>query len=187
MAHATVFVDDAVRGRLPALCAKDGVPTADRVRVSALVGDRTSAMGVLWLLLLAGPIGWIAFVLIAASRNGRAERVTVEVPMSEASYRRMQALRRVGRWAAVVAFGGAGLTLLTIGGTSLLSDIPALFGILLLVGGIVTSIVYGIRRERASVGVLLDGSRRWVTLLDVHPVFAAACEEQERRRDLERR
>jgi hypothetical protein len=34
MAEVTVFVDDAVLGRLPDICALDGVPASGRLRVT---------------------------------------------------------------------------------------------------------------------------------------------------------
>ncbi|MGH8998598.1 MAG: hypothetical protein ACRDY7_04335 [Acidimicrobiia bacterium] len=52
MAHVTVFVDDAVRGRLPAVCVKDGTPAQGRLAVSQTIGDGTR-LGV-----AAVPPGW---------------------------------------------------------------------------------------------------------------------------------
>jgi len=61
MSNVTVFVDDAVEGTLPAVCARDGVPTDSSLRRHDDVGDR-AGLGVAWLLLLAGPIGWLGLV-----------------------------------------------------------------------------------------------------------------------------
>ena len=47
MSEATVFVDDAVRGTLPDICAKDGVPATGRFRMTTEVG-RSNRIGRLW-------------------------------------------------------------------------------------------------------------------------------------------
>jgi hypothetical protein len=82
MADVTVFVDRAVRGDLPRVCAIDGVDTDCTPEVRQTVADG-SAIGVAWLLLLAGPVGWIGLALIAARRSGSIEILTVELPWSE--------------------------------------------------------------------------------------------------------
>jgi hypothetical protein len=95
MGTALVFVDDAVRGTLPAVCVKDGVPTADQLVMREQLGDR-AGLGVLWLLLLAGPLGWLGLLIVATSRSGRGEVLTVQVPMSEPAYQRLRAARPMG-------------------------------------------------------------------------------------------
>ena len=45
---------------------------------------------------------------------------------------------------------------------------------------LVTMVMGSFRFERASVGVSLDASRRWVTLSNVHPAFVAACDGEHR-------
>jgi hypothetical protein len=77
MADVTVFVDDAVRGRLPDICAKDGVPASGRLRVTQEIG-RSNRLGILWLLLLAGPLGWIGLFILAS--RGSAEELAVALP-----------------------------------------------------------------------------------------------------------
>ena len=49
MALTRVFVDDAVLGRLPQVCAKDAVATTSHLTVDQAVGER--GLGALWLLL----------------------------------------------------------------------------------------------------------------------------------------
>ncbi len=58
MARAMVFVDDAVLGRLPGVCAKTEVSTADHL-VQTVPVDGGQGLGIAWLLVLAGPIGWL--------------------------------------------------------------------------------------------------------------------------------
>ena len=51
-----------------------------------------------------------------------------------------------------------------------------MFGAIL--GGAAWYVAADQRLTKASVGVDLDASRRWVTLRRVHPDFAAACRDQ---------
>jgi hypothetical protein len=176
MASVTVFVDDAVRGTLPHVCARDGVPTGDALRRNQEVGN-PAGLGVAWLLLLAGPIGWIALVAIALSRGGRPEQLSVHLPMSASAYARLRAARSVRDRSVLllVAACVSGLLLAIADRTTLTQ-----FGLVaaIVVGGValVTCIVGSVRCDRERVGVVLDASRRWVTLSNVHPQFAAACE-----------
>ena len=94
MASVTVFVDDAVRGDLPPVCSRDGVPTRDSLGRNEEIGNR-AGLGIAWLLLLAGPLGWLGLILISASRSGRAEQLHVRLPMCEAAYQRMRGARRL--------------------------------------------------------------------------------------------
>src|SRR5687767_10420348 len=94
MASVTVFVDDAVRGELPRMCARDGVPTRDALSRHEEIGSR-SGLGVAWLLLLAGPLGWLGLLVIALSKSGRGEHLHVELPMSDGAYQRLRQARRL--------------------------------------------------------------------------------------------
>lgn len=180
-----MFVDDAVRGTLPPRCVKDGVATTDSLRIQEELGDR-AGLGVAWLLLLAGPLGWLGLLLVSAFRGGRRETLHVEVPLSEPAYRRLLGARRLRRRAVTVAvLGGAmGLLVLVSGGLNV-GDLEertlALAALAAVVGGLVVAMVADARVTRGSVGVDLDASRRWVTLDRVHPDFAAACQVQDER------
>ena len=57
MAAVSVFVDDAIRGDLPLVCAKTGAPADLLARIRKPVGG---GMGGLWLLALIGPMGLYA-------------------------------------------------------------------------------------------------------------------------------
>lgn len=184
MAQVTVFVDDAVRGTLPGICAKDGIPTADRIVVRDELGDR-AGLGVAWLLLLAGPLGWLGLILISVARSGRREVLTVRLPLCEAAYQRMRGARRLRRWAVVVGVLGGVLALVAMtapadspGDAAPLRVIGLLAG-LAVIGAIVALFLADRRLRGSTVGIDLDASRRWVTITAVHPAFAAACQAQE--------
>jgi hypothetical protein len=186
MAQVTVFVDDAVRGTLPAVCVKDGVATADRLVIRDEAGNRTG-LGVAWLLLLLGPPGWLGLLLISFTRGRRPDVLTVELPMSEPAYQRVRAARRLRRCAAVagsVAGIVAVVALTTSDGTpgdSLQWKAIGLLAGLVVVASIVALFVAERRCTHATVSIELDASRRWVTISRVHPAFTAACHAHEQR------
>ena len=176
MAVTTVFVDRAVQGHLPGVCVIDGVDAAGGLTFHETIGDG-ARLGVAWLLLLAGPLGWLGLLLVAAVQSGRGEVLNVRLPYSAAAAERLRATRRLARtgWALVAA--GIVLAL----ATAALSWRP-MYGSLLLgaalaagVAGIVALGVGQWRLGRLTVGITLDASRRWVTLSGVHPAFAAAA------------
>jgi hypothetical protein len=106
VAEVTVFVDDAVLGRLPSVCVKDGTYTDDRLTVSQQLGG--GGLGVLWLLILIGPVGWLALIIISSMRRSGG-MLTVTLPFSQVAYERFVRSRRE-RWpwgviAVVVGFG----------------------------------------------------------------------------------
>jgi hypothetical protein len=178
MAEVVVFVDDAVRGQLPDICVKDGVPARGRLRVVHEV-NRSNRLGILWLLVFAGPPGWLVLLLLAARNDG--EQLAVELPYSDEAYERLRGTRRSRNVAVFVGvFGAVGLLLLTAwaqlgtGGFALI--LGAVVGALIAIG------VAEDRLARATVDVQLDASRRWVTLRRVHPTFAAAYAEREQAR-----
>jgi hypothetical protein len=175
MADVTVFVDRAVQGDLPGVCVIDGVDTADVLTVRRDVGDGTR-LGVAWLLVLAGPLGWIGLFVIAAFRSGRAEVLTVQLPYSAAAYARLRAARRqqlVG-WSLVTATAVAVLVVASANPWVPATAVVIAAAIALAVCGLVVIARSAWRRGRVTVGVELDASRRWVTLRSVHPRFAAA-------------
>jgi hypothetical protein len=177
MAAVTVFVDDAVRGRLPRVCVKDGVRTNDRLTVTQDVAGGTG-MGVAWLLVLAGPLGWIGLFFIAATRRS-AEMLTVTVPYSEAAHIRMRHAHRA-RLQAILVFGGAFVAaFLCLLLRTLDARLLALGLAVVACGALARAIVESIRLRRTTVHLGLDASRRWVTLWRVHPDFVTAVEHQE--------
>lgn len=177
MAEVNVFVDDAVLGRLPDLCAKDGVPTTDRMRMSEEIGD-TNRLGILWLLFFAGPLGWIIMFFLASRSSG--EQLTVELPFSEAAYRRFVEGRHL-RDRGVLAGVAISLGLLFLTAWARLGGVGAILIVatLAVASGVVVTGAW--RMATTSVTIDLDASRRWVTLRRVHPAFAAACKDQRAR------
>jgi len=174
MADTTVFVDEAVLGRFPDVCVKHGDPTEDWVVLSQPVG--TTSLGVLWLLLLAGPIGILALLFVSASRS-RDDILKIRLPCCEAITKRFNSARR-SRWIAGLAF-------LLLSVLALVSKSHGSSGLWpymtsLLVLGAVLALAEAIRDtlvgRRSTVGVQLDASRRWVTLKDVHQGFKTAVE-----------
>lgn len=174
MTEMTVFVDDAVLGRFPDVCVKHGDTTEDWVVLSQPVG--TTSLGVLWLLLLAGPIGIIALLFISASRS-RDDILKIRLPCCEAITRRFNGARR-SRWIAGLAFllfSVLALVARSHGTSGLWLDMTLLFAV-----AAVLALAEGIRDtlvcRRSAVGVELDASRRWVTLRGVHQGFKSAVD-----------
>lgn len=179
MAEAMVFVDDAVLGRLPALCAKDGGPARNTVHLTEEIGQ-SNRLGVLWLLILVGPLGWLVILFLLG--RDRGEHLTVTIPYGDDAYDRLVAARQLrGRSLVAGIAGVAALALLTFW-----ADLGAAGVLLIGAAGIVAVVGAGVgefRSGRASVAFTLDASRRWVTLRGVHPEFARACREVNQRAD----
>lgn len=175
MADVTVFVDRAVQGHLPSVCVIGGVDTADSLAVRQELGDG-ARIGVAWLLLLAGPLGWLGLLVIASYRSGRAEVLTVRLPYSAAAYAQLQAARRQQRigWGLVTAGVAAGLVVAVAGVWTVFATLVIGAGAIAGAWGLVELARSAWRMRRLTVGVELDASRRWVTLRSVHPRFAAA-------------
>ncbi|WP_426573578.1 hypothetical protein [Aquihabitans sp. McL0605] len=176
MSSVTVFVDDAVRGNLPSVCAKTGAPARKVMRIDQ---DLTGSLGALWLLVFFGPPGWVLFAVLAASR--RRQHLVVRVPYADEMIRRYHAARRL---TFRVAAGAGALLVAAFVLPFLFSTFPQgldlAAGLFVLSGGLVAVLVCSWRAQRLLVGVDLDASGRWVTLKHVHPDFAAACEAVDR-------
>jgi len=166
VAQATVFVDEAVTGMLPAVCVKDGVPTVDTLTLRTQIGGG-NGLGIAWLLLLAGPLGWLGLLVVAASRRA-ADTLTVQLPFSQAAYERFRRAKRQG-W----TFGLATIVLLIVALVAVGHHQSLLAGALgaACCVAVVQWVRSLVRVRAASVIVELDASRRWVTLLRVHPTF----------------
>jgi hypothetical protein len=90
MAAVSVFVDDAIRGDLPLVCAKTGEPADLIIRMRQPVGGMPP---VVWLLLLLGPVGFVGVLVLALSWPN--EHLTVRIPETEASYQRERQMERL--------------------------------------------------------------------------------------------
>ncbi|MDQ2827148.1 MAG: hypothetical protein M3Y04_09355 [Actinomycetota bacterium] len=169
MAAVSVFVDEAVQGRLPMVCVRTGQPTDMLVRTTRAVGGGMN--GAAWLLLLLGPPGWGILFLLAMLGSGR-EQLTIRIPRSRADFDSERQLRGL-LWGAVGAAAVAFLCALVFAARGM----PLLW---LALGGfsMVAAVVLGGMIFRNDIGVSLDASRRWVTLTGVHPDFVRAVELQ---------
>lgn len=166
MARVTVFVDDAVLGRVPHVCVRTG-QAADRW---ALLDERVGGPG--WgnlLLLFLGPIGWVVYLLT----SGGSETLTVRVPITGEVAARWGSLRRwrMLGWAAVIVAVVALVVPLQADGFRLAQVLVMVLG----GAGLATVAVTSWRLWSDSVGVALDASRRWVTLTGVSQAFADAA------------
>jgi hypothetical protein len=175
MAAVTVFVDRAVLGRLPPVCVKDGVPTTDRLTFTQDVSG-PSGLGVAWLLVLAGPLGWIGLFVISVMRSGGGGMLTVTVPFSEAAYRRGARARRARIQAGLVFAGAAVAGLLALFLRTTDGRLLALGLAVVAVGALVKVVRESVHLSRLAVRVFLDASRRWVTLSGVHPNFVESVQ-----------
>lgn len=169
MAAVSVFVDEAIRGTLPLVCAKTGEPADLVIRMRQPVGGGMPAVA--WLLVVLGPPGWSALFVVALLTSGR-EYITARVPQTEAVYHYEKRLERFRTGAFL-----AGVAALLYGMWR-----PGMFPVLWLAAGavlLVAAVSLHFMVWRQAIGVALDGSRRWVTLTGVHPDFVRAAELQE--------
>jgi hypothetical protein len=175
VATVTIFVDDAVLGRLAPVCVKDGVWTDDRLTFTQDVGGRTG-LGVAWLLLLAGPLGWIGLFVIAATRQNN-ELLTVTLPYCEAAHLRMRRTQRARSQAMLVLMGALVAAFVSLLFRTTDSRLLALGLATVVAGALIRVIVESVRINKATVRLSLDASRRWVTLSGVHANFEEAMHQ----------
>jgi hypothetical protein len=180
MAEVTVFIDDAVRGALPAICVKEGVPTEDRLTIREQ--SQSAGLGAAWLLLFFGPLGWLVLFLISVTRRP-GDFVTARVPFCEFAFRRLRVARRMR-----LAWGGATIVLLILAlAAAVIHGSASLPAAIALGAGAIAALVMTVRESsrynHARVGLALDASRRWLTLSGVHPDFALAVDRESADRD----
>jgi hypothetical protein len=168
MATVEVFVDDAVRGRLPRVCAKTGLSSDGKLRIEQQMGG----LGFAWLLIFLGPVGWIVLLFCSWSGSGSGV-LTVRLPYSDAAVDHEWRLRRIRFRAAALALLGFGLAL------AIQSEPATAVVGTATVGLALVSLVAHARLLTVRIGVRLDASHRWVTLTHVHPDFVRAVERVE--------
>jgi hypothetical protein len=167
MAAVSVFVDDAIRGDLPLVCAKTAEPADLIIRMRQPVGGMPP---VVWLLLLLGPVGFVGVLVLALSWP--AEHLTVRIPETEVSYQRERQMERL-RLGALAA--GVFVPILGILGVGALPGLwLALAAAFLLVAAALHVMLW-----RQAIEVSIDVTRRWVTFRNVHPDFVDAVQRQE--------
>lgn len=161
-----MFVDRVVLGDLPMVCVKTGAPAAGKVRASTSV----RSVGWAWLLLLVGPPGWLALLIVVWIGG---EQFEGRVPMSEQAFDRIQRRTR-GAWIAAGSF-----LLCVVLAVALELPNLAWLGVF----GLVAYPVLVVGANWASVDLKIDASRRWVTIAGVHPDFVAAVRADAARQD----
>jgi hypothetical protein len=169
MAAVRVFVDEAIQGDLPLVCARSGAPADVLVQVRHPVGVGFPPAA--WLLVFLGPIG-IGILIVVAITWPAQEELVVRIPTAQATLARQRLLRLWRRAAA-----GAGLALLVPG-----YFVVGMFPLLWLGSTVALFVVAGalsVMLGRQSVGVGIDVTRRWVSLTNVHPAFAEAVRSEE--------
>ena len=158
---ARVRLDDALVGRVPAVCCMTGARADGR---AALVVPKP--LGVAWLLLLAGPVG--VLVLIAIYPRIRT-RYVVKLPLSAAAFERRITLMRRRLWCGWLGIAGlaGGLALRWFG---------AIAAVIFLAGavGVVAAVIAHLRLPWTMPSAHADAAGRFVVLRGVHPRFAAA-------------
>src|SRR5690606_3008330 len=114
----TVFVDDAVLGRFPRVCAATGRPSDGWLTVRHEVGrsGRVSTP-VLLLLVVVGPVGWAVRLFLALAAPARTEELVVQVPWTGDTQQEVSRLRgrRFTAWMLAAAGAVAGLMLVAGG------------------------------------------------------------------------
>ena len=179
MARVRVRIDDFEDGVYPDVCASSGVEGGARLYRAAI----SSRSPWLWLLVLGGPAGIIAALVLHAVLQKTAHGY---LPYAEAVQVRLYQRSRRFAWAAVASLGVVvGSLLLTTSGTSGFRGLGALG----FVAGIVGMLAFGFLWSNVpgSVGGRLDTTGRWIVLDPVNDRFAAAYEQQEARRRAARR
>jgi hypothetical protein len=167
---ALIHVDDLAVGAGPTVCAITGEPTDHRVRVSSSEGG---FQGWWLILVLFGPIGWIALVVLAAMAR-RPSRVSGVLPISEEALHRYNAAVATSQ-RAIVASGiamAAWIGMLVWDGGGM--GTPAIVALSVLVGaGVAVWLGASIVAPFRWIDLELDGSGRWVTVTRAHPSYAA--------------
>ena len=172
MASVEVFVDDAVRGRLPSVCAATGTHADGKLRIESARGG----IGLAGLLVFLGPLGWIVLAVLLVV-GARREVLTVRLPYSEAAVDRERRIQRVRLVAGLVAAGCA------IGAFAIRpSPFVSVFVVAVIVA-VGVAVAAHVRLWWIRARVELDASRRWVTLSNVHPDFAQAVRASAARSD----
>jgi len=174
-----VFVDDGVLGNLPEVCVVDGIPTTDKLTFRQQVGGN-AGLGVAWLLILAGPLGWLGIAAIALFRRG-PDYLTVTVPYSEDVQRRRVRAERARLNAMVVMVVALVLAFVAFVQQSSGYDLLALGLAAIGIGALVRVVMCATRVHHLSVRLTLDASRRWLTLGGVNAAFALAVEQRSSR------
>ena len=170
MASVEIFVDDAVQGNLPFVCAKTGGPADGLQRIEQKIGGPSALVA---LLVFVPVVGWIVLLAVLALSTGRAT-LTVRLPISRQSLAIQHLWRRwwIGGWSAVGVFVVAAIA-------RALHE-PAWMWLVFAAAAFVVAIAAYAAMCVSMVRVRLDASRRWVTLSGVDPAFRDAVLDHRR-------
>jgi hypothetical protein len=163
-----VPLDAALVGALPPVCVMTGAPAAGYAPMIV-----PKSLGIAWLLLALGPLGW---VLLAALYPRLRVRYEIRVPMSERAFDRWMTERRRRLWGSWL--GGA-LVIVGVGIRALgpLALLVALAGLLLV--GVGLRAHWRIPWLQPSLSA--DARGRRVTMRGVHERFVVAVSRTLRR------
>ena len=169
MAAVSVFVDDAILGDLPLVCAKTGEPADFLVAMRQTVGGGIPLW--VWFLFFLGPVGVVALLVAAAFAPG-VEYLTVRIPETDAAFQRQ---RQLERWRLAALGAGVAIPLLALFGVGMFPLLwLALTVAAFLAAGAMTWVLW-----RQSITVSIDVTRRWVTFANVHPAFVEAVNHRQ--------
>ncbi|MCP3937542.1 MAG: hypothetical protein GY708_19480 [Actinomycetia bacterium] len=168
-----LFVDDVVRGDLPRVCVLSGEPSEGHVEIEV----RTALSGGwLWFALLLGPVGIgliVLFLMLGST-------MLVRLPMTERSIDRYCDSRRQIWWAGIAfimwAIAGVGFVQWADRTNGLLRQLAVGLFVVGLIAIVVRILAFQWTITVTQLRVRLDASRRWVTIDNVNPAFARACQ-----------
>lgn len=176
MSSTTVFIDDAVQGHLPAVCAKSGEPAEKVMRIEQ---DLSGGLGAIWILLFFGPLGWALLLVLGLARRRRM--LTVRLPYGDRILREYATRGRLTfQLAAAFAVVLGAMFVLEYAFHPVTSSTALAVGVITLVVGVISVSISSWYTRRLVVPLALDASGRWVTLNRVHPDFASACDAARR-------
>jgi hypothetical protein len=115
----------------------------------------------------------MGLLIIVATRRS-ADTLTVTLPCCEATHLRMQQATRAGQRAGVLLLGAFVAAFFALLARTTDFRLLAAGLAIIALGALVMVIVESVRSSRAMVCVVLDASRRWVTLSRVHHDFVSA-------------
>lgn len=185
MATTTVFVDDAVQGHLPLVCARTGEPADGLHRIHQTIGG-----GSAWALLLVflGPLGWLV-LLATLAFGGRSRQLLVRLPYSRHGLQQEQREFRAAVVSGVAMVVSAIAFVATLAGPTPRSQVRETVMYLVvasLVCAVAATFALGIRYSLHRPGIELDASGRWVTLRAVDPNFVRAVADRTVRESVDR-
>jgi hypothetical protein len=156
-----VNLDDAMVGRLPAVCVMTG-ERADGYAPMVV----PKPLGIAWLLLLLGPIGVVLLVALYPRLRVRYE---VRIPMSEPAFDRWHHARVQRLWLSWLGVAGlvAAVALYWLGGLALLIALASF-------ASLVFAFRAHLRAPWLQPTLTADRLGRTLTMLGVHDRFAAA-------------